>query len=546
MNLIDSIKKNKIQIFDKNNAYRRYITFVLEYVKKSNYMKVLIRIFMMNTMIEYITRYSQIKLYKIDDKNTEKELFYIILFVTIRLINNLYEGYKFRMDKKNEREIETIFEKEVFIKKSKIPFSMRQKIDMTKMDNLKRDVISDLNNMINDTFDKMIKIIINYGMSIYVFYENKMLTQFILMSIVLYRILKKKIYPLYKKNAKNRERDNEHINKMYNEMNLLEFGFLPFIENERLFDKIREKEEEINNFYMKIEESLKDKNKILNNISEIFTLIIFMNNYMKGVRNYYIIITTITSLFDVCKDTLRSISDIEEVINKYIEFNKFFKDIPNDDNLIYAEKIDFPLEIDIDIDLNSEKQINGKIKIDKKSKIFITGKSGAGKSTLAKKIVGYDYYDLNKEIYRKCIYYLTQDFNETWRNSDYRWKDIFSNMRTMDEVSCYLMNFAFPINKLKGKSIEDEIPILSGGEKKRLQYAYLMNKYIEDRHKIIILDEPHKDLDETTALMMIKGIEKLYSSKSIIIIKHEKPLNEEFKEWKEWKIDESGKIECIN
>lgn len=57
-----------------------------------------------------------------------------------------------------------------------------------------------------------------------------------------------------------------------------------------------------------------------------------------------------------------------------------------------------------------------------------------------------------------------------------------------------------------------------------MKVSFLFNRDLKNNNKeIIILDEPHKDLD--TVLSMIDGIQKLLKNKCLIIIKHEKPNN---------------------
>ncbi len=77
---------------------------------------------------------------------------------------------------------------------------------------------------------------------------------------------------------------------------------------------------------------------------------------------------------------------------------------------------------------------------------------------------------------------------------------------------------------------------MSGGEMKRLQYAILLTRNITPLHQVIILDEPHKELDIQTAAKMVNGIKSLYPDRTIMVIQHEKPLA--LSHWREWHIEE--------
>ncbi len=543
----DQIYQNKMKIYFEENKYTSYLKFVLSYVKKAHFAPILIQVFIMNFTKEYLMRYSQMRLYAINDEKNENELFYILLFIAVSLTHNVYRRYKDTFDVKNRRMIEHIFEKDIFIQKAKIPFYMRQKINMDKLNDLRDEVSNDLVDVINNYFESFVNIFTNIILSVKIFYENKMIHHYIIMCITLYFVMTRYIYPMKKRNIKLREESIKKRKVIENQLDLLNFNFIPFIENTHIYDLSCEKTIEIYNIFLHMKNMNKDLLAIMHYLADFFMIVIFLTNYTQKIRNYYIILTTITSLFSICKDLLNNTVNIEESIEKYDEFQTYFKDIPNDDAYIYASKIEYPLTMAINVNIYDQYTLHGSIHLDQNEFVFITGESGSGKSTLAKKIAGYDYYIQNEVIYRKCVYYLTQDYNESWTNNNYTWNQLFPNMKNMDELKSYLSYFAFPTQKINDSdSIDSEIPVLSGGEKKRLQYAFLFNRDLKECHQLIILDEPHKDLDEQTALKMISGIQKLiqemYFSKSLIIIKHEKPSNPLFSSWKEWNVNKNGTI----
>ncbi len=516
-------------LFNKNNDFVLYFLFIYDYIYKNNYIKILLQIFVMEFVREYLLRTSKLLLFEIkeDKENINYDFYIILFFVTIRILNNIYIKYKYNFDRKYEHVIKNAFEKNIFIQRCKIPFHIRQKFNMTKFEELKNIVSGNMENMINNVFESFINIITNVILSFCTFYKHNMLTYYFVMISTLYFLFTNLLYPMRKKQMKIRLSNRKLFNKMYNEISLLEFNFVAFLEHIHIFNKIQNKELEIHNIRTYMKNMSKNIFSIVHYCSDFFLIVILFNNYYSGLRNYYIIVTTLSSLFDVSKTLLNNISDIEEAVEHYAEFSTYLKDIPNDSEFVYAKSIDFPLQIDIKIPLYNDYVVNGVIQINRNDKIFITGPSGAGKSTVAKKIAGYDYYESGKLIYRDCVYYLTQDYNESWSNSNYTWSELFPNMKSIDEVKTYLRYFAFPLSKFSEMcTLENEIPSLSGGEKKRLQYAFLFNRDLlnnQNNKEIIILDEPHKDLDEATALLMIQGIEKLLENKCLIIIKHEKP-----------------------
>ncbi len=522
--LINTIFFNKNNDFAKNEFFT-YFLFIYDYINKTNYIPILIQIFLMEFVREYLLRTSRLKLFEIKEESVENNDFYIILFfVSIRILNNIYIKYKYNFDRKYEHIIKNAFNKNIFIQRCKIPFHIRQKLNMTKFEELQNIVSSNIDHMINNIFESYVNIITNLILSFCTFYKHNMMTHYFVMIISLYFIFKNVLYPMRKAQMKMRVSNRKVFNKMYNEISLLEFNFTPFLEHMHIYDKIQNKELEIHNIRTFMKNMSKNIFSIVHYCSDFFLIIILFNNYYCGLRNYYIIVTTLSSLFDVSKTLLNNISDIEEAVEHYAEFMTYLKDIPNDSEFVYAKSIDFPLQMNIKIPLYNDYVVNGAIKINRNDKIFITGPSGAGKSTIAKKIAGYDYYESGKPIYRNCVYYLTQDYNESWCNSNYTWNILFPNMKSISELKAYLMHFAFPLSKFSEHStLENEVPTLSGGEKKRLQYAFLFNRDLINNKEIIILDEPHKDLDEATALEMIQGIGKLFKHKCLIIIKHEKP-----------------------
>ncbi len=88
--------------FNKNNDFVLYFLFIYDYIHKNNYIKILLQIFVMEFVREYLLRTSKLLLFEIkEDKENKNYDFYIILFfVTIRILNNIYIKYKYNFDRK--------------------------------------------------------------------------------------------------------------------------------------------------------------------------------------------------------------------------------------------------------------------------------------------------------------------------------------------------------------------------------------------------------------------------------------------------------------
>ncbi len=527
----------------KIDRYISYIQFVIKYIQKTEYLGMMIIMFSITFLLESSNRYIEFQLFKMDDLKTDHTYFYIVSYSIISICINFYNSFKKDVESKNEMKLEIVFEKDVFMQKAKIPFHLRQTIDMEKLNELKDSVCQDLKVMIDTFLDFYMNIVIQMILASYVFYENKMLNIFFMICICIIFFMKYITYPLTKGGEQIRENKMKEIRQNRNEIHLLEFHFQPFVENAFYFEKICDKMTQNCQIDHDLHMIYKKPTQLFDYFVNIMIFYVLTKNYMQDLRNYYILFSTLKSLFNAVRMMISVYFQMEECIDHHIEFMSYFKNsIDEDENCV--EKMSFPLHIDIHLHIYDGYVLHGNVQIKKNDKIFVTGSSGSGKSTLAKKIAGYDYYK-DEEIYRKCVYYLTQDFQLTWSNSNYMWKDLFPNM-AIQEIKEYLTHYVFPIHKIKDSDdIFSEIPILSGGEKKRLQYAYLLHRDITEKHEIIIFDELNMSLDQMTTEKLILSLQQFFHSKSLIVIQHEKPSSKEFSSWKEWKVHSDGFISSL-
>lgn len=545
---VDSINfLEERQTREKNSQidrHKNYFMFVIQYLKRTHYIGTIISMFLFSFLLESCNRYIQIQLFKMENSMMNDYSHIIHLFI-ISISLTIYKRFKKYVESMNELKLETIFEKDVFLLKAKIPFYLRQKIDMQMLDELKTDVLQDLKVMIDIYLTSFIDIFIHIVIASYVFYENKMFLFLGVISISCFLFIQKVTYPLTKNGIKKRENKMKEIREKRNEISLLEFYFQPFVENISYFEQICDKNIEISKIDYQINNIYDEPIRLFDFFVDITIFIVLTTNFMKGFGNYYILISTLKSLFDTSSLIMGNIIQMEVCVDHYIDFMDHFKDsAENDYNCV--KKISFPINIDLHIEMYDGYVLNGKLEINKNDRIFLTGHSGSGKSSLAKKIAGYDYYSKDENIYRKCVYYITQDFQVTWSNGNYLWKHLFPNME-MKEIKKHLNYFMFPMHKIDDSDdVSSCIPILSGGELKRLQYAYLFHRDIKEEHEIIICDELNMSLDRETTDKLIMSLEKLYQNKILIVIQHEKPTSKDFSFWKEWNVRSDGFVSIFS
>jgi ABC-type multidrug transport system fused ATPase/permease subunit len=168
----------------------------------------------------------------------------------------------------------------------------------------------------------------------------------------------------------------------------------------------------------------------------------------------------------------------------------------------------------------------------------IIGTIGSGKSTIAKLIIRLKDYkkgqillndiEINKvpiDKLRAVIGYIPQHpklFNRTlYENITYgidekiSEKQIF-NILKKNEINDIIPDFKRLMNKKVGKNGS----LLSGGQR---QIVWLL-RFLFNKHKAIILDEPTSSLDKKNKEKVIKLIQELEKNKTIILITHDKEL----------------------
>ncbi len=537
---------------DYGEVMREYALFIWSYVQKTNYIPTLLRNFAMSFVTKTILTYFQAQLFA-SAITQPQEAHFILGLVLCRIINLADTTFDKIRNSRNEKRISREFQLTTFHRKAKVPYTRRKESDIHELATLESDVEEGVINVIAYFFQSIISMISDGIIVTTLFIKSDLLWILTLVSLFLYTTIRYVVYPRMKENQKKREVMKERRREINRETQMLKFGFEEFPEKFKHFENIQKSEEK--SFDVRLESIWMNAtpHTITKVASELSLLFILGYTYVSRTRNYFIPLVIVPQLFALCTEAVVSVVNMEETIEKYQEYQKAYR--ANDETQKQAEKeelqvlsyepetqfrVSIPLYQGYTLQTSQDAPY---LKFRPGDKIFITGASGQGKTTLAEKLSGRNYYDPEYGNRRLCTYYLPQDYNKTWTQSPYKISAAFPGA-TLGEVIRILRAFQYPLQKLKSYDNEansldlsEIFPVMSGGELKRLQYAILMTRDLTPAHQMIILDEPHKELDLETASKMVRGIESLYPERTMVVIQHHKPETPEFAHWREWHIE---------
>ena len=340
------------------------------------------------------------------------------------------------------------------------------------------------------------------------------------------------------------------------------FGLIEFPENEKDYMCLNELNSNIDKCYEEIYNlpvnAFVSLNYTCDLILYIYISYIYINKDKIGeIGNLFLLITITMNLIQNVNNFNYSISYYSRSISEFNEFWTYCKtNIYSKEEYIQSEPIIFPWKINVEIPIpknmkNSDKKIilQGDINIEYKDFIFLIGRKGSGKTTLAEEIAGYQNNILNKANKRDHILYVSQEYKKTLISSDdHCFRHFFPDM-DIEKMKEILLFYDFPVEEkmFNIDSMNDLITKMgkmSGGEEKSFYYCSLLYKFLNkdnNKYQILILDEPHKDLDQESYIKMYQGIRYLYPNLSIIIIMHECPVKY-FPNCKIWSINQQGEI----
>jgi ABC-type transport system involved in cytochrome bd biosynthesis fused ATPase/permease subunit len=537
---------------DYGQVMREYALFIWSYVLKTNYIPTLLRNFAMSFITKTVLTYFQAQLFA-SAITQPQEVRFILGLLACRIISLVDTTFDKIRNSRNEMRISREFQLTTFHRKAQVPYTRRKESDIHELATLESDVEEGVINVMAYLFQSFISMISDAIIVTTLFIKSDLLWILTLVSLFLYATIRYVVYPRMKENQNKREVMKERRREINGEAQMLKFGFEEFPEKFEHFKQIQESEQK--SFDVRLESIFMNTapHTITNVASELSLLFILGYTYVSRTRNYFIPLVIVPQLFSLCTEAIVSVVNMEETIEKYQEYMKAYR--AKDADLKQVEKQELQV-------LSYEPQTQLRVSIPlyagytlqtptndpyltfrQEDKIFITGASGQGKTTLAEKLSGRNYYDSEYGNRRLCTYYLPQDYNKTWTQRPYKISAVFPNA-TPEEVIKILRAFQYPLQKLSSYDEEantidlsETFPVMSGGELKRLQYAILMTRDLTPAHQMIILDEPHKELDLETASKMVRGIESLYPDRTMVVIQHQKPETPEFAHWREWHIE---------
>lgn len=250
---------------------------------------------------------------------------------------------------------------------------------------------------------------------------------------------------------------------------------------------------------------------------------------------------TISFLNPMVKEIIKLLnnSNMEQITNEISKHtSNYFKKIEdvNSNKLLELKNISFQF---IGKNRNIETKIkNLNFEINKNSFFGIIGKSGSGKSTLLNIICGLIdpidgeilYHNQNilnfKKDWLTKIGYVSQEvrlFDETILNNIVMFEDKYKNINKINQLLKVLNLDAF-VNSLPEK-LETEIGSegieLSVGQKQRIGIARALIRDPE----ILILDESTNSLDKKTEEEIINFLNEIKNNKTIIFVTHDQELS---------------------
>ena len=231
-------------------------------------------------------------------------------------------------------------------------------------------------------------------------------------------------------------------------------------------------------------------------------------------------ITNTISMSKIYKSSVERVLDLLEYKKEIFSYNNssFFI------NTIKYKKLSY---------LKNNKKIlnNINFEINKKDKIFITGKSGIGKSTMIKMLLKYYDYtsgdifidninlkNINLDFIRENILYVGQ--NEHIFNMSIKENICIKNNKDLDKaMSCVCLD-----KKIKDNIVIENGSNFSGGERKKI----ILARSLMNAKNILILDECFNEIDVKEERVILNNIFNNYKNLTIILISHRNDNNDLF------------------
>lgn len=148
---------------------------------------------------------------------------------------------------------------------------------------------------------------------------------------------------------------------------------------------------------------------------------------------------------------------------------------------------------------------------------LLTGDMGTGKSTVLKLILGLEKPSAGKIDHQYCPAEFM--YNEPWQYI-YSSVSVNANLRFYQELfDCSKEYYKTIFETFKLEDINKiKVSKLSDGNKKKVSLAC---SFLNDKAKVLLLDEPLVNLDKTSIIDIIRFLEQIKKDKIIIIISHQ-------------------------
>ena len=298
-------------------------------------------------------------------------------------------------------------------------------------------------------------------------------------------------------------------------------------------------------------ERCNNKYRFMYSVSFVISFIVLNYYTFKLFMDKKIKLDGLTSIIIINYSILSSLMIIYYDTNDYIDTKAkidllvtFLDKLPSNNktlgtNNVKTNKINVEIK-NLNFKYNEDKVVfqNFNMNIQDGEKVIIMGSIGSGKSTLGKLIVrlqehdsghilvnGIDTKEIKIDKLRQLITYIPQHpklFNRTlYENITYGLIDDIPESHIYKMIKdLELGHLVEDFKRLMHKSVGKYGSFLSGGQR---QIVWLIRSLLK-KSKFIILDEPTSSLDKKSKMSVLRMIEELAKTRTIVLISHDNSL----------------------
>lgn len=450
-------------------------------------------------------------------------LYYIITTLISIIIGYIYKMYTYRYSQK----IRHMFALEACKKYESLSYRSKMLTPVNDFLRRKTDVAWGIVNTIIYSFKDFLNIIANFMAVIYIFYNNSLLFELLIMIIIhilAYYFILAKYHQQINKLRTNCHKKNAVI------QNLIQIDLPRFERGERSPEHMANHDYQIESNY-ELTENMWNKIEFASNIINTTSIIIFTTSDEK----YFLLVLMATSKFT------NSISLMMNSLNTYNMNNSKYKsylELWKDKHFNVEEKqLVLPNQLIFHVDIQQGKfrleSGSESLNIIQGDKIIINGRTGQGKTTFINALIGnIDGLILNNgaltKSYRKQMVYHVQSTKILCTHITIRQ---VMNDEVDDEIITRCLDIANVFDKsanvfdksaniFSNYSYDETNIIMSGGQLQRLAIASTLQRLITTNSPILILDEPAAESDSETAVSMMQCIMDNFPNTTIIVITH--------------------------